>query len=69
MSDTIYTETDQAALDFTHEVLTDINNFLCRADGRPADLDLEKMNSLIELLGEGGDFAKQLNDDTSEELS
>lgn len=34
-----------------------------------ADLDLEKMNSLIELLGEGGDFAKQLNDDTSEELS
>ena len=42
MSDTIYTETDQAALDFTHEVLTDINNFLCRADGRPAALDLEK---------------------------
>ena len=42
MSDTIYTETDQAALDFTHEVITEINNFLCRADGRPADLDLEK---------------------------
>ena len=42
MSDTIYTETDQGALDFTHEVLTDINNFLCRTDGRPADLDLEK---------------------------
>ena len=42
MSDTIYTETDQAALDFTHEVLTDINNFLCRTDGRTADLDLGK---------------------------
>jgi hypothetical protein len=42
MSDTIYTETDQGAIDFTHEVLTDINNFLCRTDGRTADLDLGK---------------------------
>ena len=34
-----------------------------------ADLDLEKMNSLIELLDESGEIAKKLNDDTTEELS
>jgi len=33
-----------------------------------ADLDLEKMNSLIGLLGEGGEIAKKLNDDTTQEL-
>ena len=27
--------TDQGGIDFTHEVLTDINNFLARNDGRP----------------------------------
>tara|TARA_R100001143_G_C3343023_1_gene125283 strand:+ start:185 stop:907 length:723 start_codon:yes stop_codon:yes gene_type:complete len=34
-----------------------------------ADLDLEKMNSLIELLDESGEIAKKLNDDTTQELS
>ena len=36
--------------------------------GAVADLDLEKMNSLIELLDEGGEIAKKLNDDTPQEL-
>ena len=31
-----------------------------------ADLDLEKMNSLIKVLDEGGEFARKLNDDTQE---
>jgi len=33
-----------------------------------ADLDLEKMNSFIELLDEGGEIAKKLHDDTPQEL-